>query len=151
MAKDIFPTNKFPVDVFTTDEAAQGDSVSLVLTYTGSAYTSASYSGSNIDPYYQYAKLDFIPSANYPAESASLYLPFYDNNWWSVMITWNNTNNFTLYAGNKLQYDGYDGNQIGFLASSSVVSSGNNWGDEEADGSYLGYRNNQYLPISSQT
>jgi hypothetical protein len=100
----------------------------LTLTYTGSAYTSASYSGSNIDPYYQYAKLDFIPSANYPNESASLYLPFYDTNWWSVMITWNNTNNFTLYAGNKLEYNGYDGNQIGFLASSSVISSGNAWG-----------------------
>ena len=128
--------------IWIVENFAQGDAISLVLTYTGSAYASASYSGSSLDPYYQYAKLDFIPSANYPAESASLYLPFYDNNWWSVMITWDDTNNFTLYAGNKLQYDGYDGNQIGFLASASVTSSGNNWKDEEADGSYFGYINN---------
>ena len=133
--------------IWVVDNPAIADSISLVLTYTGSAYTSASYSGSNIDPYYQYAKLDFIPSANYPNESASLYLPFYDNSWWSVMITWDNTNNFTLYAGNKLQYNGYDGNQIGFLASSSVVSSGNNWKDQEAEASYFGKRNNLYLPI----
>ena len=127
--------------VWTIDNTTVGDSISLILTYTGSAYTSASYSGSNLNPYYQYAKLDFIPSTNYPNESASLYLPFYDNNWWSVMVTWDNTNNFTLYAGNKLQYDGYDGNQIGFLASSSVTSSGNNWGNSSTDGSYFGYKN----------
>jgi hypothetical protein len=132
--------------LWVIENSAKGDCISLVLTYTGSSYASASYSGSIIDPYYQYAKLDFIPSADYPNESASIHLPFYDNSWWSVMITWNDNNNFTLYAGNKLQYDGYDGNQIGFLVSASVISTGNNWKDEEADGSYFGKRNNQYLP-----
>jgi hypothetical protein len=34
----------------------------ITLRYTGSAYTSGSYSGSIIDPYYQYAFLDFHPS-----------------------------------------------------------------------------------------
>jgi hypothetical protein len=39
----------------------------LVLRYTGSAYAtvfppSGSYSGSIIDPYYQYAYLDFYPN-----------------------------------------------------------------------------------------
>jgi len=139
---DLLNNPSYPQSIWIVENSAQGDAISLILTYTGSAYASASYSGSSVDPYYQYAKLDFIPSTNYPAESASLYLPFYDNNWWSVMITWDDTNNFTLYAGNKLQYDGYDGNQIGFLASSSVISSGNNWGDEEADGSFFGNRNN---------
>jgi hypothetical protein len=141
--KDYIPYSQ---SIWVVDNPAVADSISLVLTYTGSAYTSASYSGSDIDPQYQYAKLDFIPSANYPNESASLYLPFYDTNWWSVMITWDDTNNFTLYAGNKLQYNGYDGNQIGFLASSSVTSSGNNWKDQEAEASYFGKRNNLHLP-----
>jgi hypothetical protein len=138
---DLLNNPPYSQSIWKADDSG-GESISLVLTYTGSAYASASYSGSSVDPYYQYAKLDFIPSSNYPAESASLYLPFYDNNWWSVMITWDDTNNFTLYAGNKLQYDGYDGNQIGFLASASVTSSGNNWGNGEVDSSYFGDRNN---------
>jgi hypothetical protein len=43
-----------------------------------------------------------------------------------------------LYAGNKLEYNGYDGNQIGFLASSSVISSGNAWGVIDEVTSYFG-------------
>ena len=34
---------------------------------------------------------------------------------------------YTLYAGNSLYYDGYDGNQIGYLASSSVTLSNTPW------------------------
>jgi hypothetical protein len=32
------------------------------------------------------------------------------------------TQAYTLYAGNSLYYDGYDGNQIGYLASSSITA-----------------------------
>jgi hypothetical protein len=110
------------------------DFPSVILRYTGSAYTSGSYDGSIIDPEYQYAYLEFIPSPiTRPEQSASIYLPFFNKNWWSVMVTWNSTNNFTLYAGSKGTYDGYDGNQIEFLASASVTStSGNVWGTQTA-------------------
>jgi hypothetical protein len=99
-------------------------SCSLVLVYTGSGYNTSSYSfpdsGSKMSPEYQYARLDFIPDTNVPNSSASVYLPFYDKNWWSVMIN-RSGSTFELFAGNKLNYNGYDGNQIGFLASSSVT------------------------------
>jgi hypothetical protein len=39
---------------------------------------------------------------------------------------------FTIYAGNKLYYDGYDGNQIGYLASSSIQSDISGWGGTNA-------------------
>ena len=120
---------------FKTKGIAEGDSApssqilfvgngaskpSLILNYTGSGNIPDSYDGAIADPYYQYAKLDFIPIISSPNVSASIYLPFYDGKWWSVMINWTATDTFELYAGNKLEYDGYDGNQLGFYASSSV-------------------------------
>ena len=99
---------------------------SITLTYTGSGYASASYSGSTYSASYQYANLNFIPDVNNVSTSASLYLPFYNNDWWSIMVN-KSGDDFTLYAGNKLYYDGYDGNQIGFLKSSSVTSTSNGW------------------------
>jgi len=92
--------------------------IKLVLKYTGSGYTSGSYSGSVINPYNQYAKLDFIPDYTSPQTSASVYLPFYDGGWWSVLVNKEGTN-YTLTAKNKI-YIGDDGNFIGFQASSSI-------------------------------
>ena len=93
----------------------------VVLEYTGSAYTSGSYSGSIIDPYYQYANLKFISGSS----SSSVYLPFYNGGWWSVMVNKDNSNVYTLYAKDK-NYDGEDGNIIGFQSSSSL-SGANSW------------------------
>jgi len=97
----------------------------IVLKYTGSGYNTSSYSypdsGSNYSPEWQYAQLSLVPNiATAPNTSASVYLPFYDNNWWSVMVT-RVGSNLVLYAGNKLEYNGYDGNQIGFLATASIA------------------------------
>jgi hypothetical protein len=97
--------------------------IATVLEYTGSAYTSGSYNGSIIDPYYQYANLKL----RLGLVSASVYLPFYNGDWWSVMITRTDSGGssiYTLYAKNK-NYDGEDGNIIGFQASSSVTAT--NW------------------------
>jgi hypothetical protein len=107
------------------------DKFLIKLTYTGSAYTSGSYSGSIIDPYYQYARLDFIPNEYpYPDSSASIYLPFFNNDWWSVMVTKTGTGlstNFQLYAGNKIYGGGENGTSIGFFASSSIIGEDTLW------------------------
>ena len=108
--------------------------VKLVLRYTGSGYNSGSYLGQPVDPYYQYALLDFIPNPASPNTSASVYLPFYNEGWWSVLVN-KNSNTYTLYAKNK-NYNGEDGNTINFQSSSSVVSAATSWNDSTK--SYFG-------------
>jgi len=90
----------------------------LTLKYTGSGYTSASYSGANTNAYNEYAVLEFKPSGSV---SSSVFLPFYDGGWWSVGMTNNGNNTFTLYAGNSL-YNGNDGVKVGYYASASVAT-----------------------------
>jgi hypothetical protein len=93
--------------------------VILRLRYTGSGYTTASYSGGPVNPYYQYALLEFIPDISSISTSASIYLPFYDGEWWSVLVN-SGSNGFTLYAGNK---NNELPNSINFKESSSVTGS----------------------------
>jgi hypothetical protein len=103
----------------------------ITLRYTGSAYStvfppSSSYNGSIIDPYYQYAYLDFHPNfSSQPTLSASVYLPFFNGDWWSVMVKRTGTGastNFELYSGNKIYEGGENGTSIGFFNSSSVIA-----------------------------
>ena len=102
------------------------NSSSLILKYSGSGLTTSSYSGSTVDPYYQHAYLTFYPKINDVVNTASIYLPFFDHGWWSIMIN-KFQDTYTLYAGNKLYYDGYDGNQIGYLSSSSITLTNTLW------------------------
>jgi hypothetical protein len=109
----------------------------IQLNYTGSGYNThpptpnnplgLPYSGSTIDPYYQYAHLDFYPdAANFPNLSASVYLPFCNEDWWSVMAT-RNGDNFALYSGDKF-YEGGDNNTaLGFYASSQITVPSTAW------------------------
>ena len=100
---------------------------SIVLQYTGSGYATGSYLGSIIDPYYQYANLVFYPDpTNYPASSASIYLPFFDGGWWSVMVT-RNGNDFNLLVGNKIYEGGDNGTLLGFYATSSITEDSTFW------------------------
>jgi hypothetical protein len=108
----------------------------ITLRYTGSAYStvfppSSSYSGSIVDPYYQYAYLDFHPDATAtPNLSASIYLPFFDGDWWSVIAKKTGTGastNFELYSGNKMYDGGENGTSISFFATSSVIADDSNY------------------------
>ena len=118
--------------------AATNQNLELVLEYTGSGLLSGSYDGSIPNPEYQFAKLTFYPNTSDTNTTASVYLPFTDGEWWSVMIQ-KSGENYELYAGNKI-YNGDTGTKIGFYATSSVVTGSdqawtsvtqptpNNWG-----------------------
>jgi hypothetical protein len=129
------PTSSIPYSqsLFTLQYSSYNQVIShITLRYTGSAYTSGSYNGSIIDPYYQYAFLDFYP--NYliqPTLSASIYLPFFNGEWWSVMAKKTGTGvstNFELYSGNKMYDSGENGTSIGFFDSSLVIANDTGWG-----------------------
>lgn len=93
----------------------------LTLAYDGALQDSGSYSGSIKDNYQQYGTLGFIPNNGAPTTSASVYLPFFDGGWWSILL--NTEDNVTeLISKNKL-YIGDDASQIGFQASASISSS----------------------------
>jgi hypothetical protein len=132
-------TGYYSQSIWSTDEQTI-----LVLKYTGSAYTSGSYSGSIPNPYNEFAKLDFYPDKTQPTNTASVYLPFLDGGWWSVIINRDilNPELFTLIAANK-NYQGEDGNYIGFQASSSVYYNSDAW--DTSNKFYLGYNNGSTL------
>jgi hypothetical protein len=124
-----FKTNGLPTGSIPYSQSLWHNSnfSSLVLQYTGSGYFSGSYSGSIINPYYQYANLLFFPDAvNYPASSASIYLPFFDSGWWSVMIT-RDGDNFKLYTGNNIYEGGDNGTLLGFYSSSFINEDSTAW------------------------
>lgn len=132
------PTSSIPYSqsLFLTNQSGFSKISTITLRYTGSAYStvfppSSSYSGSIIDPYYQYAFLDFHPDAlSNPSLSASIYLPFFNGEWWSVMAKKTGTGvstNFELYSGNKMYDSGENGTSIGFIASSSIISDDANY------------------------
>ena len=153
---------------FTTSSA--GIDKAVVLEYTGSYLNSGSYSGSIPDPYNEYGTLKYISQPGTVNEvSCSVYLPFFNGDWWSVMVRNNGFDafdpeyiitepvdydfimsedgltyivresstteslsrlgNIGLFAANKI-YNGNDGTQIGFTASSSID-------DSNASGSWI--------------
>ena len=121
-------------------QPSQIDGSSVTLEYTGSGFTSSSlYPGSIPDPENQYAKLVFTPDWQAANISASVYLPFYNQGWWSVMVTRTGQDVFELTAANKI-YSGSDGSTIGFIESSSVTTpdiSNTGW-NEGQNGAYFG-------------
>jgi len=109
-----FKTDGLPTRVSQSLWSIDNGNSSLVLEYTGSGLTSGSYSGSIPDPYNEYGTLKFIPDSTAPSISASMYLPFFDEGWWSVMTTQNGTT-ASLYAANSIN------NTLGFVSSSSAT------------------------------
>jgi hypothetical protein len=128
----------------------------ITLNYT--PITTGSYQGSNNTDYANYGTLKLYISGSAAnggtATSNEIYLPFFDKGWWSVMLKRNthvsasdsgSATTYTLYAKNKI-YNGWDGNQIGFQGSASVISNisssinqaWNKFGTGSNDGIYLG-------------
>lgn len=131
----------------------------IVLEYTGSGFNSSSYSGSSFNPEYAYANLKFYPHAGNWDDSASIYLPFYNGEWWSVSINAQSSSTspdttFTLYAGGKGYYSGYDGNQVMYVKSSSITVETNTtaWGQGAGSGNVYFARANDFVnPPSTAT
>jgi hypothetical protein len=105
--------------LFVTDSTP--NNVVLGLQYNLSNYSSGSYSGSILNPEYEYANLVLYPDITDLTTSASIYLPFFDGGWWNVAFT-RDTDNWNLYAANNI-YNGDDGSQLGFIASASLNTS----------------------------
>ena len=122
--------------------AANGD-FGIYLHQSGSQ--SGSYSGS-IDPFdNNFASMSFVISGSLTQGATSyasgqahcyvtspIYLPFYNKEWWTVQLQRKThlsasnqdatLNEFELRVGQNI-YEGYDGNQIGWVASSSLTMS----------------------------
>ena len=63
------------------------DGGNIVLEYTGSGFVTGSYSGSISSPYDNYGTLKWIPANDdNPNLSASIFLPFFNEDWWSVQV-----------------------------------------------------------------
>jgi len=140
-----FKTNGLPTNpsyysqsLWSTDQG-----ILLQLRYTGSGLVSGSYSGSIPNEYNEFALLEFIPDITDPNTSSSLYLPFFDGGWWSVLIN-KSGSNYTLYSGNK-NYLGTNNNYISNLKSSSIVNTGSLWIGSQ--GAYLGFNGANVFPI----
>ena len=143
---DTAPTNASQ-SVWSVAEAIGGTTyMNTVLTYTGSAGTSGSYSGSVVDPYYQYATLTFFPDYADTTQSASIYLPFHDGGWWSVMVN-RSASIYNIYAKNSI-YNGDTGTEIGFQASASLDASTTHWTDLTNRRSFFGNSMDTYSKFS---
>ena len=95
-----FQTTGIPTDPNAYNQMlayAPENDLAIVLEYTGSGYASGSYSGSIPDPYNEYGTLKLITLSN--GTSSSLYLPFFDGGWWSVMYNLGDLNEWILYDG----------------------------------------------------
>ena len=129
--------NNYINNYFVSDIAFESGSsnwdLGIFLYYTGSG---EEYSGTNYYPNYQYGNLRFYLSGSSTeggfAVSEDIYLPFFDGGWWNIMLqrdihasSSQNSNNvtYTLYAANKI-YNGYDGDTIGYIGSSSIQVDG---------------------------
>lgn len=120
-----FKVNEFPPTNYSQSLLIKNgfstQDFSITLTYSGSL-SSGSYSGSIPNPYNQYGNLNLVFGGLAPV-STSIYLPFFNQDWWTVCINKpSGSNTATLYAQNKL-YNGYDGNILGFIKSSSITDS----------------------------
>ena len=97
-----FKTTGIPTPGYYSQSLWSNDNgAALILKYTGSANTSGSYTGSVVDPYNEYGVIEYYPSTASPSVTASVYLPFFNQGWWSILINKTSTTDFTVYAKNN--------------------------------------------------
>ena len=116
----------------------------LVLEYSGSGLTSASYSGSIPSSSYQNATLKWISGST----SASIIQPFYNKDWWSVMLKADSINQW-IYAKQKGSYLG--DNYIKYQGSASFSNTNNLLDGTVASSSYLGGTRNNSASLGGKT
>ncbi len=143
---NVLPSSNEYAIVFKLDGSTDGH---LTLTYTGSAYSSGSYSGSIPSASNEYATLAYWAGAG--TKIVETEAPFYDGNWWGVQLSktsGSSTQTYTLRTANNI-YDGGDGFKIGYTSSVTDTSANTVWGG--ANDFILGNRNGSGITINSQT
>ena len=123
---------RYAQSLWSTDDGGN-----IVLEYTGSGFTSGSYPGSIPSPYDNYGTLKFIPAGNDdPSLLASLYLPFFNEDWWSIQVNINTSpSTSTLFAANEI-----DG-KIGFTDSDVITGFDSSYYTNSSE-AYLNYSSN---------
>ena len=143
---NILPSSNEYAIVFKLDGSTDGH---LTLTYTGSAYSSASYSGAIPSASNKQATLAFWAGTG--TKIIETTASFYDGNWWGVQISrtsGSDTQTYTLRTANKV-YNGADGFKIGYTSSVTDTTSNSVWSN--ADDFTLGNKNGGGVDIDSQT
>ena len=110
------PETNYPTVATQSLWSLNSGQVKVTLEYTGSGTVSGSYSGSITNLYSTYGTLKFVVNST---TSASVYLPFFNGDWWSVLITSGSSDGYTLYAKSNT-FGNTVNNTIGFQASSSI-------------------------------
>jgi len=128
-----FKTNGIPSasNSPTTQSFFETDSTSTVamgIEYNEALLVTGSYSGSVESQYKNYGTIKFWPNIDTnPTNYASLYLPFWDGNWWSVQVNRNSENaTFTLLAANKI------GENLGFTGSDTISADLGPWNSSDS-------------------
>lgn len=111
------PSTSYSHSLFSSFDGSTQVS-SILLEYNNSGSISGSYSGSIPDLENKYGILKYIPDVNDSSKSASIYLPIFDNDWWSVQANFDHSLlTASLYVANEIN------GEIGFKASSSINDS----------------------------
>ena len=120
----------------------------LTLDYTGSGYSSASYSGAIPSASNEYAKLSLWDGTT---KLTSVDAPFYDGNWWGVHAAREegasgDSVDVILRAANSI-YNGNDGFKIGFTTSSIVNTTFTAWINPTFAALNFPYNNNNSVTL----
>jgi len=120
----------------------------VTLDYTGSGYSSASYSGAIPSASNEYAKLSLWDGTT---KLTSVDAPFYDGNWWGVHAAREegasgNSVDVILRAANSI-YNGNDGFKIGFTTSSVVNTTFTAWINPTFAALNFPYNNNNSVTL----
>jgi len=150
------PSQSIPLQPLWGLKDNNGDTKVLVyLEYNGSGSASGSYSGSILDPNLQNANLTLAVSGS-PPTSASVSLPFYNQDWWNVRVQMQETGlpdnrqaRYSVASANKI-YNGKDGTQIGYKGSIKLDQISGSWVDSISSSFALSrsFNSKQYINFS---